>query len=165
MVRLLWRIERTLYFLSIRIKKYGWMPSDLAAGVVINEISILPLKQKRRSFRQFAKSAFRWQATAHFYLIRRKFSKLAFSEQEKVFIKAQKIRPTKSKIFVGLILMPPHPIGIAFSGKSWYTASKNNVDNCRAFCRCDQRNADFVFYDTNLSLSNCRACSAPLTAK
>ena len=90
------------------------------------------------------KSAFRWQATAHFYLIRRKFSKLAFSEQEKVFIKAQKIRPTKSKIFVGLILMPPHPIGIAFSGKSWYTASKNNVDNCRAFCRCDQRNSDFA---------------------
>ena len=67
-----------------------------------------------------------------------------FCNPKRLSARRKKADPHNLKIFVGLIAMPTHPIEIAFSGESWYITSKNNVDNCRAFCRCNQRNADFV---------------------
>mgnify|MGYP004717085351 CR=1 FL=1 len=61
------------------------------------------------------------------------FPNRQFCNPKRLSARRKKADPHNLKIFVGLIAMPTHPIEIAFSGKSWYITSKNNVDNCRAF--------------------------------
>lgn len=92
---------------------------------VINEICISPVKQKRREFRQFAKSAFRCLDAAYLYAVCRNFSKKAFSEQLKSCTKAQKTSPTKFVTIVGLKLMPIRMAGIAFFRVAWYDFDEN----------------------------------------